>query len=265
MLTLIGSAWDSVQSSANHGRRSEALTRLRCLLARPDLPKTVACRAHRLAGELLVAEEKYAKAKRHLRAAAGFSPTHAETFFNWGLAHERDPQGSDRLAASRFRTATQLDPKNPTYRASYGRALVRSDRPNRGARELMAAAKAAPGNLDVTRIVVEGLMEAGKLGTARRVVTAARFRSFGTVTLRELNTLAERVRFETVRCEQRETTRYRHDAELATDGGRAVLPFISVTREPRAADEAAPLGARRDVLSMPRPHIARLRAHRADG
>ena len=70
MLALIQAGWSSIRSSVEQGRRTDALDRLRRLLARPDVPAAVAADAHRLAGELLIDVERYFEARRHLRAAA---------------------------------------------------------------------------------------------------------------------------------------------------------------------------------------------------
>jgi tetratricopeptide (TPR) repeat protein len=267
MLTLIGAGWGSVRSSAKHGTRTETLTRLLNLLARPDLPTSVACQAHRLAGELLLESELYAKARRHLRIAAELQDTHAETYYLWALAHEHDPLGSDRLAAKRFRKACELEPTNANYRAAFGRAAIRCGSLKRGRTELLEAARLAPGKLAVIRVVVAGLIEAGRLTDARRVLNQARFLCFGTVEERELNVWLERVRFESARYEQRETTRHRQDAEFAMDGGRVVLPLIRIVQESAvdaSSDSAEDRAIRADLISFPRPHFPRFRLRRAD-
>ena len=263
-LTLIGAGWASVQASAKYGRRADSIQRIRSLLARRDLPTSVASQANRLLGELLIASENYAAARRHLRAAAGFAPTDAQTFFQWGLAYEQDPHGSDRHAAMRFRQASELEPGNAAYRAAFGRALVRSDRLKQGVRVLLEAAQTASGNSDVIRVAVEGLMEAGQLDTAQRVLNKARFQCFESVKDRQLEELQSRVRFEAARCEQRGTTRHGQDAEFARDGGRVVLPFVRIASETGKTGSGHSGTCRGDVISMPRPHLGRLRACRAD-
>jgi hypothetical protein len=157
MLTLNDAGWELVRSSAAHGRRTDALTRAKRLLARPDLSASVAAEAHRLAGELLTEAERYSEARRHLSAAAALEPACAFAFHLWGLAHERDPHGCDRRAAVRFRRASELEPENHLYRAEFGRAAVRSGAGKTGVRELRAAADAAPGDAAVICVVVEGL------------------------------------------------------------------------------------------------------------
>jgi hypothetical protein len=243
----------------------DTYNRLRCLLARLDLPTSVACDAHRLAGELLVNAERYREARRHLRSAASFAPTHAHTFYLWGIACERDPHGCDRLAAQKFGKASKVEPENHTYRAAYGRALVRCDRVTLGVRNLLAVASLAPGDATVLRVVTDGLIEARQLEAAKRVLNRARFLCFESSKEREIVALLERVRYETALTVQQQTRRQRQDAQFATDGGRMVIPFVRKvkpikTREgSRTADST-----RRDVVSLPKPHFPRLRSRRAD-
>jgi tetratricopeptide (TPR) repeat protein len=264
MLALIHAGWSSIRSSVAQGRRTDALNRLTRLLARPDVPAPAAADAHRLAGELLTDGERYSEARRHLRAAAALEPKYARTYYLWGLAQERDPLGCDRRAALRFRKASTLAPGNALYRAAFGRAAVRCNRVKIGRRELLAAADVAPDDLDVVRVVVDGLLEADRMGTARRLLNKASFLCRDAAQLRELRTLVERVRFASARRDQRGergTTRNGQDAGIATDGGRVVLPFIRIAVEtPNRRGETV----RRDVVSIPRPHFPRLRSRKAD-
>jgi hypothetical protein len=262
MLNLIGAGWASVRFTAKHGRRTDALTQAARLLARPDLPALVAAEAHQLAGELLTEAEKYSEARRHLRAAAALEPNCARIFFLWGLTHELDPHGCDRRAALCFRRALAKEEANSLYRAAFGRAAVRCGRTKTGVRELLSAAKAAPAEVEVAAIVVAGLIEAGRLQAARRVVTQARFLNPGN---QELLALWARVRFEAARKKQssyRGSTRYRQDADFATDGGRVVLPFMRVVAEAEKRHEVGIV--RQDVVSLPQPHFPRLRVRNAD-
>jgi tetratricopeptide (TPR) repeat protein len=265
MLTMNHAEWTSIRESVALGRRTEALARIERLLARPDVSRPVAANAHRLAGELLTDAERFAEARRHLRAAAVSEPNHSLTHYLWGLAQERDPQGCDRRAAKRFRKACRLEPKNALYRAAFGRAAVRCDAVKIGVRELLAAADVAPGDVAVLHVAIDGLLEAGRTGTARRILNRASFLCRDAAQDRELHRLLDRVRFATAQRGQRGergTTRQRQDANLARDGGRVVLPFI------RLAVTTASRGTRSvrgDVISFPRPHFPRLGSRRADG
>src|SRR4051794_24951916 len=107
-LTLLDSGWASARALARAGRRGDALALIGRLLGRPDIPAAVAADARRLAGELELEAERYAAARRHLRAAAALEPSHAQTHYRLGLAHERDPHGDDRRAAVRFKKASDL-------------------------------------------------------------------------------------------------------------------------------------------------------------
>ena len=264
MLTLIQAGWSSIRFSAAQGRRTDALAQLARLLSRQDVPTPIAAAAHRLAGELFTDAEQYTNARRHLRAAAALEPLHARTFYLWALAQERDPHGCDRRAAMRFYKAANLDPTNALFRACFGRAAVRCDRIKRGVLELLRAFDQAAGDITVIRLVVDGLLEADRPGTARRVLNRAAFLCRDTVRVRELRSLNERVQFAIARRDQRGergTTRHGQDAEFARDGGRVVLPFIRVAAETTARNGEQ---VRRDIISLPRPHFPRLRSRRAD-
>jgi hypothetical protein len=264
MLTLIQAGWSSIRFSAAQGRRTDTLARLSRLLSRQDVPTPIAADAHRLAGELLTDAEQYTNARRHLRAAAALEPLHARTYYLWALAHERDPHGCDRRAALRFFKAASLEPTNALYWACFGRAAVRCDRTKWGVCKLLRASDQAPGDLDVVRVVVDGLLEADRPGTARRVLNRAGFLCRNSARARELRLLSERVRFAIARRDQRGergTTRHGQDAEFARDGGRVVLPFIRVATETPAQKGEQ---VRRDVISLPRPHFPRLLSRKAD-
>lgn len=259
MLRLLDAGIASLQSLAAHRHRPDALAQIRRWLVHPNLPAPVAAEAHRLAGELLTDSERYPEARRHFRAAAAIAPNHGRTFYLWGLAHEKDPHGCDRRAALRFREALRHEPTNALYRAAFGRAAVRCKRTRIGVRELLAAANAAPGDIAVLRMATDGLLLAGRFAAAQRMLNRARFLR---PTDRQLKMLEERVRFEKTRHEQGRTTRHRHGAELAMDGGRVVLPFVRVARQQESRLPVNP--TRRDVVSLPRPHLPRLRVRRAD-
>lgn len=256
-LTLIDTGWESVKAFAARSHRGEAVARVEKFLARPDLPAPAAADARRLVARLLCDSQKYPEARHHLSVAADLEPACAHTQYLLGAAHDEDPQGEPRKAAARYRRATELDPANPLYRAAYGRAAVRSDRPNTGVKAMLAAA--GTDDSAVVRVVVEGLLEAGKVGAAQRVATRAMFLRPAD---RELKTLRDRARFAAAASRQRHTRRAQ-DAQPATDGGVAVLPFVRVVRP----TEGTPVGGgtiRRDFVSKPQPHFPRLRVTRAD-
>jgi tetratricopeptide (TPR) repeat protein len=254
-LALIDDGMAAARSLVRKGRTTEALAQATRLLNRPDLPVVVAADAHRVIAELLIDAERYAKARKHLRAALALEPEHARTQYLLGLAFECDPLGDDRHAARRFHKASKLVPASALYRAAFGRAAVRSDHRKRGVRELLACTEPATKDTTVLQVVVTGLLEAGKIAMARRIITKARFSCPGN---REVSRLWEQVRFEAARVGQ---TRGRstQDAGPARDGGVQLLPFLRVVhsstgRKTRLAN------MRQDAFSLPRSHVSRLRA-----
>jgi len=259
MFTMIHAGWTAARSMARSGRRTDALHQAERLIARPDLPEPVAADAHRLAAEVLIEDERYKKARRHLRAAAGLQSDHPRTHYLMGLALEQDPEGDDLRAALRFRRASQLEPGNPTYRAAFGRAAVRCDRVRTGIRELLGAAEMTNADVSVIRVVVEGLVEAGRVELARNVVNKARF-LFPDST--ELRALCDQLLFETARVQQHRGRRNK-DVNCARDGDLLLLPFPRVDGTVAGkTPDAHPV--RRDSRSTPRPHFVRLRVAPTD-
>jgi hypothetical protein len=280
-LSLIRAGWESIRAAADRGRRAEALAQLVQVLARPDLPSDLAPDAHRLAGELALDLSRNATARRQLRAAAALEPEHANTWFQMGLAWEEDPDGCDRRAAICFKKAVARDAANPLYRAAFGRAAARCGKVGLGTREMIAAANGSDtdpsAGLSAIRIAVGGLLEAGRIGAARRVLAKARFLRPGNT---ELLALWERLKFESARHAQLKqkqgradgtgTThakpRYAQDAHFAMDGDRVTIPFAAAAGKGEGHPRLGGAGGtiRRDGGSFPRPHLARLHARKAD-
>ena len=258
-LDLIEGGVLALRSLARNGQPAAAIAQAQRLLNRPDLPAVAAADAHRVMAELLLDSERFTSARRHFRASLALEPNHARTHFLMGLAFERDPHGDDLRAARRFRRASELVPANAVYRAAFGRAAVRCDRVNRGVKELLAASDAAMKDAALLEVVVEGLLEAGKVRAAERIIVKARFLCPGSG---EVRRLGERVRFESTRRGQRRASSTQ-DAGPARDGGVRLLPFIRLVRSsPEGKTPSA--NVRRDVVSFPKPHLARFRSTKVD-
>ena len=273
-LDLIEAGWESVRATAARGQRADALSRLTGMLARPDLPAAMLAEGRQLAGELAFELGRYATARRHLKVAIALVADDAATRYLLGRAWEEDPDGCDRRAAICFKKAVALDAATPLYRAAFGRAAARCGKVKLGTREMLAAAAQSPGDVTVIRAVVGGLLDAGKPADARRVVETAGFLGAGD---HELTALRARVQFENARLVQqqlakatktRESTRDAQDAQLARDGDRVLLPFMRLTTDADPVERSAKSErggtVRRDAMSFPRPHLARLRAGKAE-
>ena len=258
-LTLIEAAWTSACRLARCGRRVDALTQIRKILALAGVPTSVAAAAHRLAGELLLDLERYRAARRQLRAALKLEET-ARSHYLLGLAFEQDPRGDDRQAAIRFQKAVRLEPADAQYRAAFGRAAVRCDRVKLGVKALLGAADAAIGDIKVIRIVVDGLIEADRADAARRVLNKAQF-SLSRST--QFPSLMGRVSFELARARQRKS-RSLQEARLAREGATDLLPFVRIANLEAGERHAGASTIRRDTISLSRPHLTRFHCSKAD-
>lgn len=252
MLTFHDAAWASAKAAATAGHRADALALLAPLLNGAGVPARRLLLAHRLAGRIHAAAERYGKARKHLLAAAKLDPTTAEIHYELGLAYENDPYGCDRRAARRFLRAAKLDPAQARFAAAAGRALVRIDRVRAGVKRLLAAAVMAPSDAAVLAVVVDGLCDAGKLKRAQTIVTKARFLSGGDA---KIDQLRDEVRYATARQEQRR-------GRATVGRGPVLLPYLPVAGGTKATAGGGIV--RRDVGSRPAPHVGRLRAYRSE-
>lgn len=254
LLFTHAAAWSAARELAAAGRRTDALARLTAVLASPALPQDVATAANRLAGRLHLASGRFAKARRHLLAAAKLSPADAELHHLVGLAFQNDPYGCDRRAARRFKLAAKLDPHNATYRAALGLACVRMNRVRTGVAHLEAAAALAPTDSAVLGVVLDGFREADRPRLGLAAVTRAMFLAPSDAKIRRL---WDRVRFDVASATQA-TGRRRADR-----GDAKVLPFLRVNTGGTATGTTAGPGGvvRRDLGVRPAPHFNRLRAY----
>jgi Flp pilus assembly protein TadD len=242
-LSFFDRAWAAAREHAKAGRRADAVALLTNLLARPGLPGPVAAKAHRLAGRSHLLAERYARARRHLRAAAKLEPGDADTQYRLGLAYENDPYGCDRRAARRFRKAAALDRTNARYWAAFARAAARCGADAAAVRAADTAAGLAPGYAPVLAVVAEALTAAGRADRAVAMIGKARFAAPGDAAVAGL---WDRVRFAAAAAGQRPAGPRR-----ATNP--AVLPFVRV-----AGGAVGGRVVRRDVASAAVPHVGRL-------
>ncbi|MCS6865727.1 MAG: hypothetical protein RMJ56_01935 [Gemmataceae bacterium] len=267
-LSLVETAWDVIQALVARQQYRAAFRQLSRLLARPDVPATLAEKAHRLAGQLAFELEHYAAARRHWKAVWYADRECAEAAYALGRAWEDDPDGCDRRAAKYFRHAFMRQPDNPLYRATFGRSMARCGRIRQGIRHMLAASQSAENDHAVIRVVVTGLLEIGQIGEARRIVAKARFLAPGCAVLAGL---WQRVQFEQARVTQRRrgdlpahlrSSRLAQEVRTATEGVRTIVPVLHVVRNQPLCERG---GWRRDEASYPRPHLASLKIRQADG
>jgi Flp pilus assembly protein TadD len=244
-------AWAAARELAAAGRRAEALAKLATVLRFPGLPDDVAAAANRLAGELHLKVGRFAKARRHLLAAAELQPQNAELHHLIGVAFQDDPHGSDARAARRFKFAADLAPENATFRAALGLALVRLNRVGAGLKHTDAAVTLAPSDHAVLSVVVQAFREADRPERGLKVISQAMFLAPHDAGIRQL---WNRVRFDVTQAEQARSPKAKWL------GRPKFLPFLRV--ETPAIGTPAPGGiVRRDLGVRPTPHLNRLRSY----
>lgn len=186
MLTFCDAAWAKARALAVAGRKTAALAALAPLLGSPDAPERLTLLAHRLAARLHFAAGRYRRSRYHLSIAAGLDPAAAEIHYEIGQAFEYDPYGCDRRAAGRYKRAADMAPTQARFVAAYGRALVRIDRVARGVKLLRTAARLAPTDAAVLRVVLDGLADAGRVEEASATVARVRFQAASDKEMRKL-------------------------------------------------------------------------------
>jgi Flp pilus assembly protein TadD len=244
-LTFHDAGWASARATAQSGRRADALARLKPLISSPDCPPRLARSAHRLAARLYLQDEKWGKARRHLRAALDLHPQDAAAHYEMGLAYENDPYGCDVRAARCFRRAVRCATRQAKYVAALGRALVRLNRVAAGVNRLRAAAALAPADAGVLRVIVDALADAGKPRLAYSLTTKAKFLAPANP---EVQQLWQTARFA--------VARQARPKAAVVGAGPAVLPLVRLVGGGGVV--------RRDAGSKPRPHVGWLKPHRAE-
>lgn len=242
MLNLSWMAWSRARVAAVIDPAT-ARRQLEQILAMADLPEGQLADAHRTLAGLLLRSARYPEARRHLAASIRLEPT-ATTCRRLAQAWEDDPYGDDRRAAGAYRRATRLDPSDAIAWAALGRAAVRCGLDRVANRALRRAVRLAPANAEVLAIVIDGLRESGRLATAQRILSQARFREPQSTAIRDL---INRVRYEMVR------TRY-NTCAIENSTSTNLLPFVRIV-----GSDGERRVIRRDNASRPAPVSLRLR------
>ena len=255
MLAFHEAVWATACDRATRGRRRDAMKTLDPLLSgSPDVPPRLVLLAHRLAARIQVAAGRYGPTRRHLRAAEQLDPRSSEIQYELGIAHEDDPYGCDRRAARRFKKALALGPGQAKYLAALGRALVRINRVRSGVANLTAAAARTPANPAVLTVVMDGLIDAGKVRTAWRIISRARFLAPADAKIRRL---WDQARYALAGAKQTRGRRVR------VGTGPALLPFVRLSLVGRTSHAGGGV-LRRDAGSRTGPHFGRARLNRTE-
>lgn len=218
MLSLPFHAW--LRARSRSAVRAEgSRQRLEQVVAMADLPADELAEAHRLLAGHCVRDGHYSLARVQFRAALRLNPNCPATYVQLARAWEEDPYGSDRNAAIAYRRATRLDANSAVAWAGLGRACVRINKDAIAKKSIRSAVRLAPADEGVLAIVIDALRELGKLKTALRIASRARFQNPKSAVIRGLE---DRVRFEMARVARRGI------GTVPTHGETNVLPFVRV-------------------------------------
>src|SRR5262245_20135069 len=119
-----------------------------------DLPPAVAEEIQSRLADVELRQGKYARARRHLRAAITHQPGNAEYHHRLGLVVDEDPNGRSETALAEYRRCLKLDPKNASYWCDYGYAAINAGEILRGLEALRKASTLAPNDPEVLDLVV---------------------------------------------------------------------------------------------------------------
>ena len=250
MLSLFASGYAAATDLATSGRRAEARKAYDALLRQTITPEE---RVQTLmaAGKLAYSAEQYRRARRHLLAAGRLAPGDATIQYELGCAFENDPYGCDRRATRRYRKACQLNAKEPIYRASLGRAMIRIRELTSGVNVLRRAAKEAPTDVAVLEVVADGLREAGRNDLAFNILSQARFLAPANG---DITRLWSRAKYDLAAEQQRITLR---SQQRALPEGHPVALKLRFAAHPQGQ-------VRRDNGCRPASHLGRLKAYNSD-
>lgn len=249
-LPFLSACWAAARAAAASGDRATTLKRVAPVLSDPNCPPVLRRSAHRLVARTLLAASRFIAARKHLRTVCKLAPLDATAQYELGLAYEGDPYGCDRRAAVCFGRAVALRPEDGRFHAARGRALVRLGKSKAGVRALKMAVNTAPADSIVLGVVLDGLILAGKVRLAQRLLNQAAFLAPTSAAIRQLR---EKAKFASV------------------GGGRSRRPvrverpavLLSFTPTPAPRPLRVFGGAvRKDFGSRQGPHFTRLKAHR---
>ncbi|MFO0935321.1 MAG: hypothetical protein U0798_02260 [Gemmataceae bacterium] len=215
IVSLSTAAESAVETLLESGRPVLAVQLVRRLLSRPDAIGEVGSRLHLLAAECLVQLSRFCAARKHLLLAHRFDPANADVAFQLGERYERDDDGDAEKSAKWFLRAKKLDPRNPLYLASFGRAAIRIGQRKTGWACLVEAVEMCPGSAPILAIAVDACRKVDKLEVARRWVMIGRFLSTDRVAMDQV---WERVRFD-----QASTTTHRSSVK-----SNRIAPFLRI-------------------------------------
>jgi tetratricopeptide (TPR) repeat protein len=211
------------------GQLQKATRTLRKLSTFDGLPPDVSEETHVEMAQLLLAQQHYAKARRHLAILLAQDPENAAYYHQMGRAHDLDKEGSPTAALQCYRRSLEIDPDQPQCLCDFGLlAIAIGDDEEEGISALHQAAGLAPDDPEIIAKVIEGLGQADRDEEAARLLRAAMFRNSRDPKFQQL---WSRFQFQQL---QREQELWRARLTTSDQEANMILPF-----------EHRPVGAKR--------------------
>jgi tetratricopeptide (TPR) repeat protein len=226
------------------GRDHDAQQTLHRLAGLRDVPADAHEETLYRLAEILLAQGRYTKARRHLTALLVQCPDNARYHYLMATAYDLDERSDTQRAAQHYRKSLALEPNQPRCLGEFGLLALRLGQTEEGLQSLRRAVELVPGDPQAVSRLAEGLRLEGQDDEARDVLRAARFRNPRDARFVKLwNDFQFRALRETQ--EQRGQA-----ADASADAMRPhVLPFVRLSREERVGDQVVRL----DAPTLPQP------------
>jgi len=226
--------------------RSAART-LKWLGTFENLPSRAREEVHAEMAQLRLAQQHYAKVRRHLAVLLTQHPENAGFLYEMARAHDLDKEGDPAAALQYYRLSLESDPEQPRCLCDFGLlAIAVGDDEEEGISALRQAAHLAPDDPEVIGKVVDGLCQAELDEDAAKLLRAALFRNSKD---RRFHQLWARYQFQRLQQEQHAS---RTRLSIAGEESPMILSFAG------KASPCAHKRVRRDKPSVPSaPHFPR--------
>jgi tetratricopeptide (TPR) repeat protein len=226
------------------GRDRDALANLNRLASFRDLPADVHEETLARIAEILIAEGRFTKARRHLTALLVQCPDNARYQYLMASAYDQDERADPHRAAEHYRKSLELYPKQVRCLGEFGLLALRLGQPEEGLKCLRQAVELAPHDVEAMSRLVEGLRQEGLDDEARDALLAARFRNGRDSRFVKL---WNDFQFRILHGEQRR--RAAHIRQIAEGRRPHILPFVRVVNDPERGEQVVRL----DAPTLPQP------------
>lgn len=159
------------------GRDHDAQQVFQRLASLGEMPAEAHEETLRRLAELLLAQGRFTKARRHLTALLVQCPDNARYHYLMATAFDRDDRGDGQSAAKHYRKSLELDSNQPRCLGEFGLLALRLGQTEEGLTSLRRAVELAPSDPEAAGRLAEGLRLEGRDDEARDALLAARFRN----------------------------------------------------------------------------------------